>query len=125
MSAEDTWRSYAHENYAVACLALERGYYNACLQNVQQSVEKYLKSEMIRQGVAIKRTHNIELLSNSLNDAGVETGLTDDQCELLDAIYIPSKYPTGGVLPDFEPDAKICMQCIEIADKVRSSLKVS
>ncbi len=55
MSAEKTWRKYADENYAVARLALEGGYYNACLQNVQQSIEKYMKGTLISQGIAIKK----------------------------------------------------------------------
>jgi len=122
MSADKTWREYADENYEVARLALENGYYNACLQNVQQAIEKYMKSTLISQGIAIKKTHNIELLYQLLNDAGIETDLSNDECELLDAIYIPSKYPADGVLPDFNPDKEICEQCIEIAEKVRKSL---
>ncbi len=62
-------------------------------------------------------------MNQLLNDAGIETDLSNDECELLDAVYIPSKYPTGSVLPDFNPDEEICRQCIEVADKVRSSLK--
>jgi HEPN domain-containing protein len=31
------WFAYADENLAVARLALDGGYYNACLQNVQQA----------------------------------------------------------------------------------------
>ncbi len=36
-------------------------------------------------------------------------------------IYIPSKYPTGGVLPDFSPDDEVCRQCIDIATKARDN----
>jgi len=122
MSAENTWQSYADENYEVACLALERGYYKACLQNVQQAIEKYMKATLSSQGIAIKKTHNIELLNRLLNDAGIETDLSNDECELLDAVYIPSKYPADAVLPDFNPDKEICQQCIEIAEKLRKSL---
>ena len=122
MSAENTWREYADENYAVALLALEGGYYNACLQNVQQAIEKYMKAILITQGIGTKKTHNIELLNQLLYDAGIETDLSNDDCELLDSVYIPSKYPTGSVLPDFSPDEEICRQCIEMVEKLRKSL---
>ncbi len=121
MSVDEMWRMYAEENHEVARLALDRGYFNACLQNVQQSVEKYLKAALIKQGLSIEKTHNIEQLNRSLKEVGIETGLTDDECDLLNAIYIPSKYPAGGVLPDFHPDEAICRQCVDIADKVKKN----
>jgi len=100
MSAEDAWRSYADENYAVACLALERGYYKACLQNVQQAIEKYMKAALGSQGIAIKKTHNIELLNRLLNDAGIETALSNDECELfgcsLHTIEVPGRCRPAG-----------------------------
>ena len=34
------------------------------------------------------------------------------------SIYLPSKYPLGAVLPDFEPDMEICEQCMAIAERV-------
>jgi len=46
------WFAYADENLAVARLALAGGYYNACLQNVQQAVEKYLKTALLARNVA-------------------------------------------------------------------------
>jgi HEPN domain-containing protein len=105
MSAEHTqWFIYADENLAVARLALEGGYFNACLQNAQQAVEKYLKTALLSQGVAIQKTHSIEALNRHLTDSGFDSGLLEEDCELLDTIYIPSKYPLGSVLPDFAPD---------------------
>lgn len=38
-----TWLSYADENLEVAELTFDHGHLNACLQNAQQAVEKYLK----------------------------------------------------------------------------------
>jgi hypothetical protein len=40
----------------------------------------------------------------------------------LDSIYLPSKYPLGSVLPDFEPDEQTCKRCIAIADRVKESV---
>jgi HEPN domain-containing protein len=117
------WFAYADENLAVAELALENGYFNACLQNAQQAVEKYIKAGLSLKNVAFRKTHSIEALSLSLREAGIETGLTDEDCDLLDTIYMPSKYPTQSVLPDFDPDQQISLQCVTLAKKAREALK--
>lgn len=46
-----------------------------------------------------------------------------DECDLLDSIYLPSKYTLGSVLPYFEPDEKICRQCLDIAEKTMDAVR--
>jgi hypothetical protein len=36
-------------------------------------------------------------------DVGLDPALTEDEADLLDTVYLPSKYPLGSVLPAFEP----------------------
>lgn len=116
------WFDYADENLAIARLGLEGGYYNACLQNVQQAVEKYLKAVVLRRGLSFRKTHSISTLNDQLEKEGVSIQLTEEDCILLDSIYLPSKYPFGSALPDFDPDEKICQECLHIAEKVFSAL---
>lgn len=124
MSGESTqWFVYADENLAVAHLALEGGYFNACLQNIQQAVEKYLKAALLAKGTEFQKTHSIEALNRQLLSAGVQTGLSEEDCDLLDTIYIPSKYPMGSVLPDFNPDYETGSLCVEVAERVRRSIQ--
>lgn len=117
------WFIYADENLAVARLALEGGYYNACLQNVQQAIEKYLKTALLLRKAAFLKTHSIEMLNRQVQSADIETSLSEDECELLDTIYVPSKYPMGSVLPDFVPDEEIGTRCVEIAERVRKAIQ--
>jgi len=117
------WFAYADENLSVAALALDNGYYNACLQNAQQAVEKYIKAGLLANKVTVPRTHNIEVLNLRLQEAGISSGLTDEDCDLLDTIYIPSKYPAQSVLPDFEPDQQISLQCLALAKMAREALE--
>jgi hypothetical protein len=42
---------------------------------------------------------------------------------LIDSIYLSSKYPFGSVLPDFEPDEKICLKCIDIALHIKEDIE--
>jgi len=43
------WIRYADENLQSAYVLLECRLYNPCLQNVQQSVEKYLKAVLLEE----------------------------------------------------------------------------
>jgi len=112
------WLRYADENLSSARLLFDSQYYNTCLQNVQQSIEKNLKALVIRKSGNIKRTHSINDLKLMLKEIGILINLTDDEIELIDSIYLPSKYPLGNVLPYDYPGPDICITCIKIADKV-------
>ena len=113
-----TWLHYAEENLRSARLLLEHGLLNPCLQNAQQAVEKSLKAVLLARAIPLRRTHSIQDLANLLAANGLPSGVTAEECNLLDAIYLPSKYPLGSALPDFEPDEEVCRQCVQIAERV-------
>jgi len=117
------WLDYADENLHSAKILLESDLYNPCLQNVQQAVEKMLKTLLIESAIRIKKTHHINELTRILADNGLKVNITEEECDLLDSIYLPSKYPLESVLPDFKPDLKICKQCIATAERVRHSVE--
>ncbi len=112
------WLRYADENLQSAQLLSNHGLFNPCLQNAQQAIEKSLKAVLIERSIPLKRTHSINELANILAESGMTFGLTEEDCDLLDSNYLPSKYPLGSVLPDFEPDADVCRQCVRIAERV-------
>ncbi len=117
------WMKYADENLKSARLLLDGSLFNACLQNIQQSVEKSLKALLVEFSLKLIKTHSIGKLTAALAEHDVDVDITEDECDLLDTIYLPSKYPLGGVIPDFEPDADICRQCLSISKKVIKSVK--
>jgi HEPN domain-containing protein len=117
------WIAYAGENLHSAVVLLESGLLNPCLQNIQQSVEKYLKALLLEKDQKVRKTHSISDLHTLLQNIGITIGLTEDQCDLFDAVYLPSKYPLGGVLPAFEPDNALCQDCLSIAQKVEEKVK--
>ena len=65
-----------------------------------------------------EKTHSIGELRSDLLRAQVNPGLSEDDADLLDTIYLPSKYPLGSVLPHFEPDAEMARRCVAVADQV-------
>ena len=117
------WQKYADENYKSAELLLGQQLFNTCLQNIQQCVEKSLKSLVIEHLLSFRKTHDILELKNLLLANSLIIDLTDDECEFLNSIYLPSKYPLGSVLADFEPDYEICKEALGIAEKVIRSVK--
>jgi len=117
-----TWLEYADENLRSAKVLLESDLFNPCLQNVQQAVEKMLKAVLAESGIKIKKTHSINELAAILNENGLRVDIGEDERDLIDSIYLPSKYPAGGVLPDFSPDMETCRQCVHIADRLKGAI---
>ena len=116
------WLEYSDENLRSAKVLLDNELFNPCLQNVQQSVEKMLKAVLVESGIRIKKTHSINELVIILAENGKKVDIEEDDRDLVDSIYLPSKYPIGGILPDFEPDMKTCRRCLAVAERVRCSV---
>lgn len=119
-----TWLKYAVENARTASLCVDDGLINPAIQNSQQAVEKSLKAICLHAGFLIERTHSISKLTTSLHAAGLDPGLTPDECDLFDIVYLPSKYPLEGLLPDYEPDEDLARQCLGIAERVLHNSRI-
>ncbi|HSW45289.1 MAG TPA: HEPN domain-containing protein [Phycisphaerae bacterium] len=119
------WMHDARENVQMAELALQANLFNPCLHNCQQAVEKALKAARVHCGLTMKRVHGIRKLNRDLLTRGVNLHLTDEECGMLDSIYVASKYPADSVLPDSPPDAAIAGKCLELARRtVRAAAAV-
>jgi HEPN domain-containing protein len=117
------WISYSEENFEAAKILLDSGLYNTCLHNIQQAVEKALKSLFIEENIPFKKTHNILELKTILNKSKIEVELSEDECDFLDSIYLPTKYPVGSALPSFYPDEAICQDSVSLVEKVIKNVK--
>jgi len=104
---------------------MQQGLYNPCLQNIQQYVEKSLKALLFEKAHSQRKTHSIAGLLHLLAKHQVTIELTEEDCDLLDSIYLPSKYPLGGVLPDFDPDDSLYQQCLSLAKAVIMQVRKS
>jgi HEPN domain-containing protein len=118
-----SWLAYSEENLEAAKVLLKSKLFNPCLHSIQQSIEKALKSLFIEKEFPFKKTHNILELKNILGRNGISLGLTEDECDFLDSIYLPTKYPLGSALPSFYPDEKICKDSILLAERVIIEVK--
>ena len=122
---EDTkiWIQYSTANLEAAKVLLDSNLFNPALQNVQQSIEKSLKAIFIEKGIKLRKSHGILELRNILSVKKIDVDLSEDECDLLDSIYLTSKYPVGSALPDFYPDKDITKKCIAIAERVLNETK--
>lgn len=116
------WCAYAEDNYQSACLLLKERLYIPCLQNTQQAIEKWLKAVLIERGKLPQKTHSIAGLIQTLKEERAAIPLSEDETDLLDAIYLPLKYPLGDVLPEFVADEAICRHCLAIAERVKETV---
>ena len=116
------WLEYADENLRSAKVLLDSELFSPCLQNAQQAVEKMLKAVLVESATKLKKTHSINELVSILAEKGLNVEITEDECDLLDSIYLPSKYPIGGILPDFEPDLQTCRKCLALAEHLWNSV---
>ncbi len=117
------WWQYAEDNKKSAEVLLAQSLFNPCIQNAQQAVEKYLKTAPLAKGLPLRRTHSIQELTQLLKEAGCVIPLSPEDVYLLDAVYLPSKYPLGSALPDFTANDSICRKCLLLVESVRKAVE--
>ena len=116
------WLKYSEENLESARILLKSKLFNPCLQNIQQTVEKALKAVLIENNIKFKRTHDIFELKILLSKRSIDIDISDDDCDFLNSIYLPSKYPLGSVIPEYDPDEAVCQKAVNVAVIVTKSV---
>ena len=116
------WFEYANENLLSAEILLKSHLYNPSLQNSQQAIEKFLKACFVENNIKLQKMHTIAFLAEELKKNHIDLSITEDDIDLIDSIYLTSKYPFGSVLPDFEPDKTICQKCLDVANAVKEDI---
>ncbi|MGA2059599.1 MAG: HEPN domain-containing protein, partial [Thermoguttaceae bacterium] len=81
-----------------------------------------LKTVLLAKGLPLRRTHSIQELAQLLGESRVAIPLSPEDMDLLDAVYLPSKYPLGSALPDFIADNAICSKCLGFVEAVRQAV---
>ena len=120
----EQWLLYAKENLDAAKILFESGLYNPCLHNIQQSIEKSLKALLCEKIALIKKTHSIMELKSIITSKGVYLSISDDECDFIDSIYLPTKYPLGSTLPYFYPDKDLCNKAVGLASSVFDKVSI-
>jgi HEPN domain-containing protein len=77
---------------------------------------------LIEKRTGLIKSHSIRQLIHALAEHQITITMSEDEIDLIDSIYLPSKYPLMSVLPKFLPDKKLCEKCINIAFQIKSSV---
>jgi HEPN domain-containing protein len=118
--ATRAWLEFAHRDLEAARLLAGNEYLsNAVLFHSQQCVEESLKALLEENGVPVPHIHNIVKLSALLQEEGkISISLDEDELDLVDAVYIDTRYPTGlGLLPSGFPKKEDANMILRIAEK--------
>ncbi len=112
------WFRYAREDYEMAEILLEKGYFRGSCIHAQQAMEKCLKGLLIKNRWELERTHSIGSLVAFTSKYNIPIDLSDDDIEFIDRIY-RGRYPAeDGLLPFGEPDKDSAIKAIKIASNV-------
>lgn len=112
------WVDFALRDISVAKEIIENEYYsNIITFHSHQSVEKIFKALLVENNIKILKKHTLVLLYNAVPDNIKSVLHIDiDELNLLDDVYIDSRYPDGaGILSNGLPTQKEAKQIYEIA----------
>jgi len=119
--ATHAWLEFAHRDLEAARLLLGNEYVsNAVLFHSQQCVEKCVKALLEEGGVPVPHVHSVVKLSALLEEEGkTSISLDEEELDLVDAVYIDTRYPTGlGSLPSGFPTKEDAGAILRIAEKL-------
>jgi HEPN domain-containing protein len=118
MTVVNEWLKFAGEDLAAAEVLLNAKIFNLVLFHSQQCVEKSLKALILFEGKNPPKTHQLSslvLLVSGLSFEPFRKGY-----EVLDQIYMPSRYPDAlpGTLPDGLPNRNQAMEALQTAREI-------
>lgn len=119
--ATQAWLEFAHRDLEAAKLLAGNEYVsNAVLFHSQQCVEKCLKALLEESGTPVPHIHNVVKLAALLEEEGkILVALDEEELDLVDAVYIDTRYPTGlGLLPAGFPTKEDARAVLRIAEKL-------
>jgi HEPN domain-containing protein len=114
--ATKEWFDLADKDLEVARLLVDNEYVsNAILFRCQQCVEKCLKALLEENHIPVSHIHTVVKLHSLLKEKSpISLSVTEDELDLVDAVYIDSRYPSGmdSCLPGSRP-RKTPVNCFE------------
>jgi HEPN domain-containing protein len=119
------WLDFADRDLQAARLLVDDEYVsNVVLFHAQQCVEKCLKALLEENGVLVPHIHSvIKLNSLVIEEAGISLNLNEDELDLVDAVYIDTRYPSGlGLLPSGYPTREDAREILRIAEEIYAAI---
>jgi len=115
------WLDFADRDLQAARLLVDSEYVSSVvLFHAQQCVEKCLKALLEENGVLVPHIHSVvKLNSLVMEEAGISLNLDEDELDLVDAVYIDTRYPSGlGLLPSGYPTREDAREMLRVAERI-------
>lgn len=109
------WVEYAEEDHTVARSSLRRAKpltTSSCFHS-QQCAEKYLKAILVSKNMEFPKTHDLLILDELCNKAGVLTGFTKEDLGRLSGFAVHTRYPGN------QPTHEDAQEALKIASQIR------
>ncbi len=117
MNEAETWFEFARSDLRVAELAKEDGLPNQACFHAHQAVEKILKGFLLLRGRRVPRTHSLLELGRLAQALGFPAELVQ-QIRVLDAYYLPTRYPDALPRLSDLPQRQEAEEALELATRV-------
>ena len=117
------WLDFADRDLEAARLLVDNEYVsNAVLFHCQQCVEKCLKALLEENQIPVPHIHNVVKLHSLLKEnSPMALSVSEDELDLVDAVYIDARYPSGiGLLPSGFPTKEDARELLRIAEEVQA-----
>ena len=124
MSEAETWFEFARTDLRVAELAQQDGLPHQACFHAHQAVEKILKGFLLLRGRRVPRTHSLLELGKLAQALGFPAELAQE-IRVLDAYYLPTRYPDALPRLSDLPSAKEAEEALAIATRVWQWVKSS
>jgi len=123
------WIVFADRDLEAAKGLLENEYVaNIVLFHCQQCIEKCLKAILEEHGKQVPKIHSVVRLYRIINETaeGIEIRIDEDELNIVDDIYIDTRYPSGlGLLPSGFPTKEVATEVLEIAKRIYDKVFLS
>jgi len=115
------WIELAKRDFSAAKKLVDDEYLsNVCLFHCQQTIEKLFKAILEEHKIKIPKIHSVTTLFEKLpDDFKSNSTIEHDELNLIDDIYIDSRYPGEiGLMPNGFPSKSDAINVLKIAKKI-------
>lgn len=124
-NAVKEWIKQTEDELNMAEYLLQGKYFKGACFHSQQSIEKSIKTMLIKKGWELEKTHSIERLISIGEEYHIWVDLSDEDIVFLDSIY-RGRYPAeAGLLPLGEPSEADAQKAVNLAQRVFKNMKTA
>ena len=119
------WMRQSEEELNMAVYLSEGSYFKGACFHAQQSIEKSIKTLLLRKGWDLEKIHSIGRLIAIGRDYKIRLTLSDEEIVFIDGIY-RGRYPAeAGLLPLGDPSKADAEKAVNIARRIFGNVKTA